>query len=206
MQYDLGENLNRKDFALIPINTALAYLSGDGYQQALSLSVTQDFGEHISVSAGKFNMMTLASQTPLVGGGGIDTFMNRAFALPSTGVGYTAARGALGDRVVISAPYTLGGAVTFKTAPFILTLAILDPPSAIDPAVIEHPFEKGRAWGASLTVPTEFFGLRGFQTVLETLRSASGRKLPDRASRAAIGAGSNLISSEISKVNVSQKA
>jgi hypothetical protein len=44
------------------------------------------FGESISVSAGKFDMMTLASKTPLVGGGGIDTFMNRAFALPSTGV------------------------------------------------------------------------------------------------------------------------
>jgi len=36
------------------------------------------------VSAGKFNMLTLASQTPLIGGGGVDTFMNRAFALPST--------------------------------------------------------------------------------------------------------------------------
>src|SRR5208337_2040242 len=122
----------------------------------------------------KFNMMTLASQTPLVGGGGIDTFMNRAFALPSTGVGYTAARGATGDRVVISAPYTLGGAVTFKTAPFILTLAILDPRSAIDPAVIEYPFAKGRAWGASLTVPTEVFGLRGFQTVRGAYSDAYG--------------------------------
>ena len=176
MQYEhyLGESINRKDFALIPVNTALAYLSGDGYQSALSLSITQDFDEHVSVSAGKFNMMTLASQTPLIGGGGIDTFMNRAFALPSTGVGYTAARGAPGDRVVISAPYTLGGAVTFKTAPAILTLAIIDPRSAIDPAVIEHPFEKGRAWGASLTVPTEVFGLRGFQTIRGAYSDAYG--------------------------------
>ena len=176
VQYEhyLGDNLNREDFALIPVNTALAYLSGDGYQQALSVSVTQDFGDHVSVSAGKFNMMTLASQTPLIGGGGIDTFMNRALALPSTGVGYTAARGALGDRVVISAPYTLGGAVTFKTEPFILTLAILDPRSAIDPAVIEYPFAKGRAWGAALTIPTEFFGLRGFQTFRGAYSDAYG--------------------------------
>ena len=179
MQYEhyLGENINRKDFALIPVNTALAYLSGDRYQSALSLSITQDIGEHVSVSVGKFNMMTLASQTPLIGGGGIDTFMNRAFALPSTGVGYTAARGAPGDRVVISAPYTLGGAVTFKTEPFILTLAIIDPRSAIDPAVIEHPFAKGRAWGAALTVPTELFGLRGFQTLRGAYSDAYGINL-----------------------------
>jgi porin len=122
-------------------------------------------------------MMTLASQTPLIGGGGIDTFMNRAFALPSTGVGYTAARGAPGDRVVISAPYTLGGAVTFKTEPFILTLAIIDPRSAIDPAVIENPFAKGRAWGAALTVPTELFGLRGFQTLRGAYSDAYGINL-----------------------------
>jgi porin len=179
MQYEhyLGENINRKDFALIPVNTALAYLSGDRYQSALSLSITQDIGEHVSVSVGKFNMMTLASQTPLIGGGGIDTFMNRAFALPSTGVGYTAARGAPGDRVVISAPYTLGGAVTFKTEPFILTLAIIDPRSAIDPAVIEYPFAKGRAWGAALTVPTELFGLRGFQTLRGAYSDAYGINL-----------------------------
>ena len=176
VQYEhyLGEDLNRKDSALIPVNTALAYLSGDGYQQALSLSVTQDIGEYVSVSAGKFNMMTLASATPLLGGGGIDTFMNRAFALPSTGVGYTAARGATGDRVVISAPYTLGGGVTFKTKPFILTLAILDPRSAIDPAVIEAPFAKGRAWGAALTVPTEVFGLKGYQNFRAAYSDAYG--------------------------------
>ncbi len=87
-QYEhyFGDNINRKDFALIPVNAALAYVERDGYHSALSLSVTQDLGERFSVSAGKFNMMTLASRTPLIGGGGIDTFMNRAFALPSTGV------------------------------------------------------------------------------------------------------------------------
>ena len=107
VQYEhyFGQNINRTDFALIPVNTALAYVERDGYHSALSISITQDFGEYISVSAGKVDMMTLASKTPLIGGGGIDTFMNRAFALPSTGVAYTARRGATGDRVVLSAPY-----------------------------------------------------------------------------------------------------
>jgi hypothetical protein len=65
VQYEhyFGQNINKRDFALIPVNTALAYVECDGYHTALSVSVTQDFGEYISVSAGKFNMMTLASKT-----------------------------------------------------------------------------------------------------------------------------------------------
>jgi porin len=149
VQYEhyFGQNINRTDFALIPVNTALAYVERDGYHSALSVSVTQDLGEDISVSAGKFNMMTLASKTPLIGGGGIDTFMNRAFALPSTGVAYTALRGAAGDRVILSAPYLFGGIVTIKSEPFNFALMIADPRSAIDPRVIERPFEKGLAVG-----------------------------------------------------------
>ena len=149
VQYEhyFGQNINRTDFALIPVNTALAYVERDGYHSALSVSVTQDLGEDISVSAGKFNMMTLASKTPLIGGGGIDTFMNRAFALPSTGVAYTALRGAAGDRVILSAPYLFGGIVTIKSEPFNFALMIADPRSAIDPGVIERPFEKGLAVG-----------------------------------------------------------
>ena len=58
-QHYFGQNINRTDFALIPVNTALAYVERDGYHSALSLSVTQDFGEYFSVSAGKFNMIWL---------------------------------------------------------------------------------------------------------------------------------------------------
>ncbi len=55
------------------------------------------------IGGGGRSLMTLASKIPLIGGGGIDTFMNRAFALPSTGVAYTPLRGGAGDRVVLSA-------------------------------------------------------------------------------------------------------
>lgn len=183
VQYEhyFGENINRRDSALIPVNTALAYLERDGYHSALSVSVTQDFGEHISVSAGKFNMMTLASQTPLMGGGGIDTFMNRAFALPSTGVAYTSARGAGADRVVVSAPYIIGAAAALKTAPVTFTLVAADPRSAQNPRVIEHPFEKGLAVGGSATVPTEIAGLRGFHTLRAAYSNARGVDLEDIA-------------------------
>ncbi len=145
------------------------------------MSVKQDFGEYVSVSAGKFNMMTLASQTPLLGGGGIDTFMNRAFALPSTGVAYTAVGGGATDRVVVSAPYLIGGAVTVKTAPVSLTLVVVDPRSAQNPQVIEHPFDKGLAVGVSATLSTEITGLRGFHTFRAAYSDARGVDLDDIA-------------------------
>ncbi len=184
-QYEhyFGQNINRTDFALIPVNTALAYVERDGYHSALSVSLTQDFGEYVSVSAGKFNMMTLASKTPLIGGGGIDTFMNRAFALPSTGVAYTARRGAVGDRVVVSAPYLIGGIVTIKTEPINFALMVADPRSAIDPRVVEHPFEKGLAVGGSATLETEIAGLRGFHTWRAAYSNARGIDLDDVAVR-----------------------
>jgi porin len=183
VQYEhyFGQNINRKDFALIPVNTAQAYVERDGYHSALSVSVTQDFGEHISISAGKFNMMTLASKTPLIGGGGVDTFMNRAFALPSTGVAYTARRGAAGDRVVISAPYLIGGIVTIKTDPINFAFLIADPRSAIDPRVIQRPFEKGLTVGGSATLKTEIAGLRGFHTLRAAYSNARGVDLGDLA-------------------------
>jgi len=181
VQYEhyFGQNLNRRDFALIPVNTAQAYVERDGFHSALSISVTQDFGENLSVSAGKFNMMTLASRTPLLGGGGIDTFMNRAFALPSTGVAFTAARGAASDRVVISAPYLVGGIVTLKTELATFMLAVIDPRSAQNPRVIERPFEKGTAVGGAVTVPTEIAGLRGYQTARVAYSNARGVDLED---------------------------
>lgn len=183
VQYEhyFGQDINRKDFALLPVNTALAYVAQEGYHSALSLSVTQDLGESVSVRAGKFNMLTLASKTPLIGGGGIDTFMNRAFALPSTGVAYTALRGAAGDRVVLSAPYLIGAIVGIKTEPANFALMIADPRSAIDPRVIEHPFEKGLAVGGAATLKTEIAGLRGFHTLRAAYSNARGVDLENIA-------------------------
>ncbi len=183
LQYEhyFGQNINRRDAALIPVNTAEAYVSAEGYHSTLSASFTQDLGESVSVSAGKFNMMMLASKTPLIGGGGIDTFMNRAFALPSTGVAYTALPGAPGDRVVLSAPYLIAAIVAIKTEPVNFGFIIADPRSAIDPTVVAHPFAKGLAVGASATLKTKIAGLSGFHTLRAAYSNARGVDLEDIA-------------------------
>lgn len=180
VQYEhyFGRNLNRQDLALVPVNAAIAFIERDGYHSALSMSVTQEFNEHLSVTAGKFNMMTLASQTPLIGGGGIDTFMNRAFALPSTGIGVSSPE-SVADRLIVAPPYLLGAAVALKTQYVDLKLMVADPRNAQQPRVIERPFERGVGAGIMATIPTEIAGLRGFHTFRVAYSNARGFDLDD---------------------------
>lgn len=179
-QYEhyFGRNINRQDLALVPVNAAQAFIERDGYHSALSLSVTQEIGEHISLTAGKFNMMTLASQTPLVGGGGIDSFMNRAFALPSTGIGVGSPE-SVADRLIAAPPYLLGASVGLKTKFADIRLMVADPRNAQNSRVLERPFERGVGAGLMITIPTEIAGLRGFHTFRAAYSSARGFDLDD---------------------------
>lgn len=180
VQYEhyFGQNLNRQDFALVPVNAAQAFIERDGYKSALSILVTQAFSENFSITAGKFNMMTLAAKTPLVGGGGIDTFMNRALALPGTGIG-VASPDSVADRLIISPPYLLGAAATYKTDAFTAMLMVADPRNAQNPRVLERPFERGVGVGGGVTVNTELFGLRGYHSLRGAYITARGFDLDD---------------------------
>lgn len=179
-QYEhyFGQNINNKDFDLVPVNAAQAFVANDNYHSALSLSVTQQLSKELSLSVGKFNMMTIASQTPLIGGGGLDTFMNRAFALPSTGIG-VASPGVVADRLIVSPPYILGGIATLKTDVATATLILADPRNAANPRVIQRPFERGVGVVGGVTVPIEIAGRRGFHTVRGGYSNARGFDLDD---------------------------
>lgn len=188
-QYEhyIGSNLNQKDFALVPVNAATAFVAQDNYHSALSLVVTQQLSKELSVSVGKFNTMTLASQTPLIGGGGLDTFMNRAFALPSTGIG-VASPGTVADRLIVSPPYILGGIATLKTDLATFTLAFADPRNAANPRVLERPFERGVGAVGGVTIPTKIAGLSGYHTFRGGYSNARGFDLDDiGALRARLG-------------------
>jgi len=179
-QYEhyIGDNINLKDGALVPVSAAQAFVARDNYHSALSLIVTQQLSEALSVSVGKFNTMTLAAQTPLIGGGGLDAFMNRAFALPSTGIG-VASPGTVADRLIVSPPYILGGIATLKTDAATFTLAFADPRNAANPRVLERPFERGVGVVGGVTVPTQIAGLRGFHTIRGGYSNARGFDLDD---------------------------
>lgn len=177
-EHYLGRDINSRDFALLPVNSVNAFVRRDGYHSALSIAATQDFGEHFSIAAGKVNTMTLAARTPLLGGGGIDTFLNRAFAAPATGVG-VAARGTVTDRLVVSPTYTLGAAATLKSDPLTVTFLVVDPRNAQNSRVIEHPFERGVSVGGMATIKTKFAGEPSFHTFRAVYSNARGFDLDD---------------------------
>lgn len=132
---------------LLPVNTAMALPRLGGFEQDTSITVTQRFGEALSISVGKFNMLDLAARTPLSGGGGLETFSNLAIAAPVSGV---------------TPPYLLGAIVSLKTEPATFTLMVYDPRNAQDPEVIRRPFRDGTTVSLAATVPTRFGGLPGF--------------------------------------------
>jgi len=123
-------------------------------------------------------MMTLASQTPLIGGGGLDTFLNRAFALPSTGIG-VASPGTVSDRLIISPPYLLAGIAKLKTQPATFELIVADPRNAQDPKVLEHPFARGVGVVGGVTVPVPIMGLNGYHSIHGGYSNARGFNLDD---------------------------
>ena len=180
-QYEhyLGLDVNRLDDALVAVNTAQAYLRAGGFHSALSIVATQKIDENLSLSIGKFNLLTMAMKTPLIGGGGLNTFMNRAFALPSTGVSYTSGTGGAGDRVILSPPYSLGGMAELKHGPFEFDIYLVDPRSAQSPRVIQRPFEVGVAFGAGMKMTTQIAGLNGTHTLRGAYSNANGVDLND---------------------------
>ena len=80
-EQDFGQSANLSgDGSILPVNTALAFPTLGGTTTDLSLTVTQKFGDAVSIALGKFNMLDVAARTPLIGGGGETTFWNIGLA------------------------------------------------------------------------------------------------------------------------------
>lgn len=158
-----GEDANnRGDGSIIPLNTALAFPRLGGSDEETSITVTQAFGPRASVSVGKFNMLDSASRTPIMGGGGWETFMNTAFAAPISGV---------------TPPYILGAIASYKADPATFTLMVYDPRNAQDPDVVRDPFADGVTTSLSVTMPTRVFGRQGYYGARGVYSSKDGLDL-----------------------------
>ena len=152
------------DGTFIPVNTAMAFPRQGGADTQTSIIVTQRFSPDVSLSLGKFNMLDAASRTPLIGGGGLDTFMNLGLAAPISGV---------------TPPYILGGSLTVKTAPATFNLLVYDPRNAQDSAVLRYPFADGVTTSLSATVPISLGGLPGFHSFRGVYSTQDGVDLRD---------------------------
>ena len=160
-----GNELNAlKNGAFLPVNTALAFPRLGGYDYDTSFIFTQVLTPEVTLSAGKFNMLDAAAKTPLLGGGGIDTFMNLGIAAPLSG---------------ITPPYLVGASLGVNTRPVSFNFFVYDPRNAQAWDVVTHPFEEGVTLSLSSTLYTPIAGLPGFYSVRGAISTQEGIDLGD---------------------------
>jgi porin len=158
-EYNYGHNVNYAGATLFPQNTALGFPESNQDGADLSVTLTQKFNPALSATLGKFNMLEMASRTPLLGGGGINTFWNTALAAPVTG---------------LVPPYVTGASVNVTTKPALFTLMIYDPRNAQQQTGLDDWGKDGVTWRMSLMLPTKFGGRSGYHT-LQGVYSTSRR-------------------------------
>jgi porin len=111
-------------------------------------------------------MIQAASRTPLIGGGGVNTFMNTGLAAPISGV---------------TPPYLLGGSLSYRTESVNYNFFVYDPRNANTSDVLENPFDDGVTFSLSTNIPITLSGLDGFQNlrgVYSTQKAIDARDLP----------------------------
>jgi porin len=131
---------------LLPTNSQLFY-PGAGEAFDLSASVTKTWTSGTSLTVGKMNLLSLAEQVPVLGGGGHEGFQNLAMALPPTAV----------------VPGSITGAmlnVPTKTAHY--RLWVFDARSQSRKTGFEDPFGEGVAALGAVTVPLKIAGRTSF--------------------------------------------
>ena len=162
LEYNYGSNANKdaRGLNIIPANTALAYPSLNS--SMFSLLFTQAFSETTALTLGLFNMFDAAARTPLVGGGGIDTFWNLAIAAPLTN---------------ITPPYIYGVSLNTRTDIGSFGLFVYDPRDAQNLNVVRNLFEDGVTISATASFPVTIGGLGGFQNLRVAYSTLDGLDL-----------------------------
>jgi len=159
-----GANVNGTGGTVLVKNTALAFPQDVGTGGDLSLNFTQRFGERVALSIGKFDMINAPSRTPILGGGGLDTFWNIAFAAPPSGV---------------LPPYMTGGNLSISTKPATFTFMLYDPTNAQQKAGIRGWGTQGITGRLSARFPAKIRNLQGFHTLTFAASSQTGFDLED---------------------------
>ncbi|HEX9047793.1 MAG TPA: carbohydrate porin, partial [Verrucomicrobiae bacterium] len=164
-EQNYGRDINGFGETLIPNNAALAFPGERGGD--IGLEITQKFTDQLALKFGKLSMVDAAKATPIKGGGGIDTFMNTALAVPPSG---------------LIPPEIFGVFLNFNTKAVSYAVAVYDPLSAAERTGFEHPFRDGVSFRASATLKAKPFGLAGFygiKAMYSTMHAFDLRSIPD---------------------------
>ncbi len=144
-EFKYGESANGA-IGLLPSNSQLFY-PGQDEQFDLSASVTKIWSSGTSLTVGKMNLLSLAEQVPVIGGGGHEGFQNLAMALPPTAV----------------VPGSITGAMlNVPTKAAFYRLWVFDARSQSRRTGLEDPFGDGVAALAAATVPVRIAGRSSF--------------------------------------------
>jgi len=146
--------------AIFAVNTAL-YWPVDTRDElvATSLYLTQKVGDLSSVAIGKFNPVDLLAADPVVGGWGIDRFMNLILAAPPSGL----------------IPVVFMGAIaTVRTDPIAWTVMAFDPDDRTNDYLPGDLFESGVNVSVSGAHVTTLVGRKTSYTVTGIYSTAEG--------------------------------
>lgn len=147
-EFKYGKSANGT-IGLIPSNTQLFY-PGNGDVFDLSVNLTKKWQDGSTLTVGKVNVLDLAAQLPVVGGGGHEGFQNLAMALPPSAI----------------VPGSIFGALYQKpTSKALYRLWVFDAQAQTRRSGLEDPFDQGVAALASITVPVKLAGKRGYYAV-----------------------------------------
>jgi len=150
---------------LLPTNSQLFY-PGRGEAFDLSASVTKTWSGGTSLTVGKMNLLSLAEQVPVLGGGGHEGFQNLAMALPPTAV----------------VPGSITGAMlNVPTKKALYRLWVFDARSQSRKTGFEDPFGDGVAALGAVTVPLKIAGRTSFisaRVIGSTRSSLAAEGLP----------------------------
>jgi porin len=164
-EQNFGHDLNGSGGTLVPYNASLFIPGSD--EGDVGLEITQKFSDSVALKFGKLNMVDATKATPIKGGGGIDTFMNTALAVPVTG---------------LMPPEVFGAFLNVNPKPVSCALGVYDPINAAQRTGFDGMFSEGVSFRASTTLSAKPFDLQGFygvKAMYSTMEGLDLRSIPD---------------------------
>ena len=149
-----GDSVNLLTGAVVPVNIGRSLPVPVGTVSALTaVKFTQALSENLVLYAGKINTIDNLQQ-PFMPGRGLDAgFMNGAFVFnPVLG------------RTIPYSTFGAGGAILAGGQP-VVTLTVYDTHDASTTSVFDKLFDNGAIIYPTVSLPTNFFGMPGHQTV-----------------------------------------
>jgi porin len=164
VEYNFGESVNQRGGTIMPVNTALMFpgMKGADAFDFSSVTLTQTFGDSVSLLAGKISIIDYCVPKPFMGGGGIDSFWNIVFAAPPSGT---------------VPAYFLGSILSVRTEAATYGLWVYDPNSSVNKSALEDAFADGVTIRGSVSFPVTIAGRTGHQGLAASTSTKDGTDL-----------------------------